>query len=127
MSRTYKYIISIMVFGLFTVVYLFLGQTSNVFWEVFGYTIKDFLLLCFVSIEFAHNKSITSRLVSIGLGSYLLMPLLIRIFCAFRSEMDYAIYRKLLCNDNYKLLLTLVLFAIILMIYKSFSNDTRRN
>lgn len=127
MDRMFKYITAVMVFGLLTAVYLFLNKTSNVFWEVYAYTLKDFLLLCFVSIEFIHNKNITSRLVSIGLGSYLLMPFLIRFFCAYRSGMDYELYRELISNENYKFLLTLVLFAVITMIYKTFRNDAGRN
>ena len=127
MSRTIKYITAVMGFGLFTVVYLFFGETKSVFWEVYGYTLKDFLLLCLITIEFLHNKNFISRLTSIGIGSYLLIPFLIRFFCACRSGADYKQYRELLNSENYSFLLTLTLFGIILMIYTTLKNDTRRN
>jgi ABC-type cobalamin transport system permease subunit len=127
MSRKIKYIAAVMVFGLLAAVFLFLNKTDNVFWEIYAFTLKDSLIISLISIEFIHNKNITSRLVSIGLGSYLIMPFFIRFFCAYRSGMNYELYRKLLSNESYRFLLTLVLFAIITMIYMSFKNESGRN
>lgn len=116
-----------MVFGLLTAVYLFLNETKTVFWEIYAYSLKDLLLISFMAIEFIENKDITLRLVFIGLSSYLIIPFLTRFFCACRSGMDYLTYRGLLNNDNYRFLLTLVLFVVVAMIYYSLKNDSRRN
>ena len=127
MSRKIKYITAVMVFGLLTAVYLCFNETKTVFWEIYAYTLKDLLLVSWMLIEFVENKDVILRLVFIGLGSYLMIPFLIRFFCACRSGMDYEAYRVLLNNDNYRLLLTLVLFGVVTIIYTSFKNDTGRN
>ena len=129
-KQTIKYISAVMVFGLFTAVCLFFGKTESVFWEIYAYTLKDSFIISLIIGKFISDKNFVSRLTSIAIGSYFIMPFLIRLFCAYRSQhalKQYEAYRAFMKNDNYTLLLTLALFLIMAMIYKAVKNDTRRN
>ena len=129
-NQRIKYISAVLVFGLLTAVCLFFGKTGSVFWEIYAYTLKDSFIVSLIIGKFISDKNLISRLTSIGIGSYFIMPFLIRLFCAFRAYNEtkpYEAYRALMSNNNYTFLLTLILFGIILMIYTSITNDTRRN
>ena len=122
-SSDSKLIITVSIFAVLTVVYLCSDTVGNVFWTIYAFGIKDFLIITLASFSIKGKR--ISDLFAIGLMCYMAVPTIIRIHCAINSNFNYIAYRELLNNSEYSYLLLLVLFFICALIYYVTRNERK--
>jgi hypothetical protein len=118
-----KFIITVSAFAVLTVIYLLFTADQSVFWAIYSFSLKDAFIIALCALFIGQNK--TSDLFAIGVGCYLIVPTIIRLLTAFKSNADYELYRELLSNSEYSYFLLLVLFFIAILIYHACRNGRK--
>jgi len=119
-----KFLIVVGVFGILTTIYLGFNESKSVFWTVYSFGLKDFLIVTLASL-FIKNKNKIIDLFAIGLMCYLSMPTIIRLSCAIDTNWHYVSYRNLIQNVDYSYLLLLVIFFISMVIYLTLRHERK--
>lgn len=114
-SVLYVYILCL--FALLTGMYLAFNETGHVLWEIYAHGLKDSFIVALALERTMRSKDLILKFATIALVSYLAAPMCIRIYCAFKSDFIYKIYREVLKNNSFKLILMLILFAFFSLLY----------
>ena len=118
-----KFTFTVCAFFALTVFYLCSDTVGNVFWTIYAFGLKDFLIIT-LSLLFIGRSKIVD-LFAIGLGCYLIVPTIIRLSCAVKSKFEYTKYREILNNSEYSYFLLMVLFFISILVYYGFRNERK--
>jgi hypothetical protein len=105
-----KFVIPVGVFFALTGFYLLANKNDSVYYAILSFSLKDGLLIALSSAFLGQSK--LSDYFAISLMCYLLVPTIIRVNCAIKSNFNYLEYRELLSNSDYSYFLLLVLLFI---------------
>ena len=118
-----RFIITVGIFSMFTVIFLCSDTLNKVGWAIYSFGIKDFLIIALSMMFVGSDRKVS--IVAIGLSCYLIVPTIIRSYCAIQANFNYLAYRNLLNNSEYSYFLLLVLFFIAMLIYNGFRNERK--
>jgi len=124
-DRELRLLIAVGVFAALTVVYLTLGVANSVFWTVYGFGLKDLLIIALLMGNLHKEQARALSLASIGVSCYLVVPTLTRLSCAVKTDWGYEAYKELINSSTYPSLLLSAMLVISIIIYYEYRNERK--
>lgn len=96
------------------------SEQGSVVWSIFSKHIKDILIVWLLLITLKNSNDYRDKISAMGIVSYFISSLSLRLGCAINSDFNYEIYRQAINSPMIGNLANSIIFMLSLLIITTY-------